>query len=71
MRSDLLVINKSDLAPYVGADLAVMQADARRMRGDRPFVVTNLIKGDGLGAVLQHIARDALFEDLKAADLER
>lgn len=71
MRSDLLVINKSDLAPYVGADLAVMQADARRMRGDRPFVVTNLIKGDGLGAVLQHIARDALFEDLKPADLER
>src|SRR5262249_57597646 len=42
MRSDLLVINKIDLAPHVGADLAVMERDAKRMRGDRPFVFTNL-----------------------------
>ena len=47
MRSDLLVINKIDLAPYVGADLGVMERDARRMRGERPFVFTNLKTGEG------------------------
>ena len=50
-RSDLLVINKIDLAPMVGADLGVMERDARRMRGDRPFVFTNLKTGTGLAAV--------------------
>ena len=50
-RSDLLVINKIDLAPMVGADLGVMDRDARRMRGDRPFVFTNLKTGTGLDAV--------------------
>jgi urease accessory protein len=50
-RSDLLIINKIDLAPYVGADLSVMDRDAKRMRGSRPFVFTNLKTGDGLGAV--------------------
>ena len=50
-RSDLLVINKIDLAPYVGASLDVMGRDSRKMRGDRPFVFTNLKKGDGLKAV--------------------
>ena len=50
-RSDLLIINKTDLAPYVGADLAVMDRDAKRMRGERPFVFTNLKTGEGLGGV--------------------
>lgn len=51
-RSDLLVINKIDLAPYVGADLQVMERDAARMRGDRPFLFTNLREGTGLPAVI-------------------
>jgi len=50
-RSDLLVINKMDLAPYVLADLAVMERDTLRMRGDLPFVFTNLLSGDGLDTV--------------------
>jgi len=50
-RSDLLVINKTDLAPQVGASLEVMDRDARRMRGERPFVFTNLKAGDGVDAV--------------------
>jgi urease accessory protein len=61
MRSDLLVINKIDLAPYVGADLGVMERDARRMRGVRPFVFTNLREGDGADAVVSWIRRDLLF----------
>jgi urease accessory protein len=48
MRSDLLVINKIDLAPYVGASLDVMERDARKMRGDRPFLFTNLRAGEGV-----------------------
>jgi len=51
-RSDLLVINKTDLAPHVGASLAVMDRDARLMRGDKPFVFTNLKSGDGLDEVV-------------------
>jgi urease accessory protein len=54
-RSDLLIINKVDLAPLVGADLAVMDRDARRMRGDRPFVFTNLKVGEGLATITQFI----------------
>jgi urease accessory protein len=54
-RSDLLVINKIDLAPYVGASLAVMERDAARMRGARPFVLTNVRAGDGVGAVVEFI----------------
>jgi urease accessory protein len=61
MRSDLLVINKIDLAPYVGADLGVMERDARRMRGVRPFVFTNLRAGDGVDAIVSWIRRDLLF----------
>ena len=61
MRSDLLVINKIDLAPYVGADLGVMERDARRMRGVRPFVFTNLREGDGADAIVSWIRRDLLF----------
>ena len=54
-RSDLLVINKIDLAPYVGADLSVMDRDSRRMRGDRPFVFTNLLSGEGLDRVVEWV----------------
>ena len=61
-RSDLLVINKIDLAPHVGADLDVMERDARRMRGERPFVFTNLRDGAGADAVVDWIRRDLLFE---------
>jgi urease accessory protein len=54
-RSDLLVINKIDLAPYVGASLEVMDSDTRRMRGERPFVFTNLKDDTGLDAVIKFI----------------
>ena len=54
-RSDLLVINKIDLAPYVGASLPKMQTDAKRMRGARPFVMTNLRAGDGVQAIVRFI----------------
>ncbi|MSP80780.1 MAG: urease accessory protein UreG [Rhodospirillales bacterium] len=54
-RSDLLIINKIDLAPHVGASLEVMERDARKMRGDRPFVFTNLKIGQGLEAVVRFI----------------
>ena len=56
-RSDLLVINKTDLAPHVGASLAVMDRDTRRMRGARPFVFTNLKVGDGAGTVARFIEK--------------
>jgi urease accessory protein len=62
MRSGLLVINKIDLAPYVGADLAVMERDATRMRGGRPFVFTNLRDGTGVDVVVDWIRHDLLFE---------
>jgi urease accessory protein len=62
VRSDLLVINKIDLAPYVGADLAVMERDAKRMRGGRPFVFTNLREGVGVDPIVSWIQRDLLFE---------
>jgi urease accessory protein len=54
-RSDLLVINKIDLAPHVGADLNVMDRDSRRMRGQRPFVFTNVRSGEGVEAVARFI----------------
>ena len=54
-RSDLLVINKTDLAPMVGASLDVMERDARKMRGERPFVFTNLKTGQGLATVIDTI----------------
>ena len=54
-RSDLLVINKIDLAPLVGADLSVMEDDARRMRGVRPFVFTNLKTGRGLDRIVDFL----------------
>ena len=60
-RSDLLVINKIDLAPYVGADLGVMERDAARMRGGRPFVFTNLKIGDGVAAIVEWIQSELLL----------
>src|SRR4051812_30804940 len=57
MRSDLLVINKIDLAPYVGASLDVMDRDARRQRGDRPFVFANIRDGKGLGEIAEFVER--------------
>jgi urease accessory protein len=54
-RSDLLVINKIDLAPFVGADLGVMERDAKRMRGERPFVFTNIKAGGGVDVVERFI----------------
>ena len=62
-RSDLLVINKIDLAPYVGADLDVMDRDSRRMRGERPFLFTNLKTGLGLEDVARFILSTGGFED--------
>ena len=56
-RSDLLVINKIDLAPMVGADLGVMETDARRMRGERPFIFTNLKAGQGVAEIAGFIRR--------------
>src|SRR5215472_14108260 len=54
-RSDLLVINKTDLAPLVGASLEVMDRDARRMRGDQPFVFSNLKSGEGMEAIIDFV----------------
>ena len=61
-RSDLLVINKIDLAPHVGASLEVMESDSKRMRGDRPFVFTNLKTGEGLDTIVNFIRVQGLFE---------
>ncbi len=61
-RSDLLVINKIDLAPYVGASLAVMEQDARRMRGERPFVFTNLKTGAGLPQVVEFLLHQGMLD---------
>jgi urease accessory protein len=61
-RSDLLIINKTDLAPYVGANLDVMASDAKRMRGDRPFVFTNLKTGDGVKEVMAFIRKQGLLD---------
>ena len=58
-KSDLLVINKTDLAPHVGADLGVMEHDARRMRGDKPFVFTNLKTQAGLETIVRFIESHA------------
>jgi urease accessory protein len=60
-RSDLLIINKIDLAPHVGASLEVMDRDARRMRGAKPFVFTNMKTGQGLQAVIEFIETQGLL----------
>ena len=64
-RSDLLIINKTDLAPYVGANLDVMAVDAKRMRGERPFVFTNLRTGDGVETVIEFIRTQGLLDQKK------
>lgn len=61
-KSDLLIINKIDLAPYVGASLEIMERDAKRMRGERPFVFTNLKKGTGLDSVIGFIEREGMLK---------
>ena len=60
-KSDLLVINKIDLAPYVGASLEVMERDAKKMRGDRPFVFTNLKDATGLDTIIDFVEREGLL----------
>jgi len=70
-RSDLLVINKIDLAPYVHADLGVMERDARLMRKGNPFVFTNLMSGEGLESLIGWIRRYALLEEVAEPKLWR
>lgn len=60
-RSDLLVINKIDLAPYVGASLAVMESDSKRMRGERPFVFSNLKEKQGLPTIIDFIVERGML----------
>ena len=61
-KSDLLVINKTDLAPHVGASLEVMDRDAKKMRGDRPFVFTSIRRGEGVEAVVSFIIREGMLQ---------
>jgi len=61
-KSDLLIINKIDLAPYVGTSLEIMQSDAKRMRGERPFVMTNLKSGEGVQQVVDFIVARGMLE---------
>ncbi len=63
-RSDLLVINKTDLAPYVGADLSVMEQDSRNMRGERPFIFTNIRGDENVDDVVAWIKKCVLLEDM-------
>ena len=63
-RSDLLVINKIDLAPHVGADLGIMERDTKRMRGEKPFVFTDLRRGKQVESVISWIQQELLFEDM-------
>ena len=70
-RSDLLIINKIDLAPYVHADLGVMERDARKMRNGHPFVFTNLMSLEGLDSVVDWIRRYALLETVEEPRLWR
>lgn len=70
-RSDLLIINKIDLAPYVGASLDVMETDARKMRRGAPFVFTNLMSLRGLDAVIGWIKKYALTEEVEEVSLCR
>ena len=63
MRSDLLVINKIDLAPHVGASLEVMEYDSKRMRGSKPFLFTNIREGRGINEIIAWIKHEALLED--------
>ena len=64
-RSDLLIINKIDLAPYVGADLSVMERDSKKMRGDKPFMFTNIRYDQGVDEVVKWIKENVMLEGLK------
>jgi urease accessory protein len=64
-RSDLLVINKIDLAPYVGADLSVMERDSKKMRGERPFVFTDIRNDNGVDQVIAWIRECVMLEGMK------
>lgn len=64
-RSDLLVINKTDLAPFVGADLSIMERDASRMRNGQPFIFTNLMKKENLDGVIGWIEKYALLKNVE------
>jgi urease accessory protein len=64
-RSDLLIINKTDLASYVGANLDVMAHDAKKMRGERPFIFTNLRAGDGVDEIVAFIRKQGLLDEGK------
>lgn len=70
-RSDLLLINKIDLAPYVNADLSVMERDARTMRNGQPFIFTNLMTGEGLQDVIGWIKKYAFMENVPEPQLVR
>ncbi|MFN8048079.1 MAG: urease accessory protein UreG [Ancrocorticia sp.] len=65
IKSDLFIINKVDLAPYVGADLDVMRSDSVAFRGNKPFCFTNLKTDEGLDKVLEWLSHDVLMEDLR------
>jgi len=67
MKSDLLIINKIDLAPYVGASLEVMDRDARKMRGERPFQFSNLKTGQGLAEIIRFIETQGMLKSGGAA----
>ena len=60
-KSDLLIINKTDLAPMVGASLEVMERDAKKMRGDKPFVFSNMKTGDGLNEIIAFIKEHGML----------
>ena len=64
IKSDLFIINKTDLAPYVGADLSVMERDSKEFRGDRPFCFTNLKTDEGLDQVIEWLKHEVLMLDL-------
>lgn len=66
IKSDLFIINKTDLAPYVGADLSVMESDSKQFRGDKPFAFTNLKTDEGLGDVIEWFRKVVLMQDLAA-----
>lgn len=64
-RAALLVINKIDLAPHVGANLDIMARDAKKMRGDKPFVFTNIRSGEGVDKVVDFIVKQGLLDEMK------
>ena len=70
-RSDLLIINKIDLAPHVGASLDVMDRDARKMRGDKPFVFSNLKTGAGLSTIIDFIVDKGMLDISNAPELRK